>query len=232
MAKKNFYAARTGRVPGIYKTWPECQKQVIGFAGAAFKGFETLEEAKAFMKGAEIRESLNEFKASTPSIAAKKPKANKVQTENTNDEGTIVPTKTGAAIAYVDGSYNISTKRFSYGAVIFYNGNEEHFSQGFSDKSLASMRNVAGEIKGAERAMQYCLDNDIDTLVIYFDYQGIEKWCTNEWRANKEGTKAYKAFYDKCSKKVKIYFEKVAAHSGDKYNDLADSLAKKAIGIE
>ena len=48
-AKNNFYAVLAGRQPGIYKTWAECQRQVIGFKGAKFKGFVTLEEAEAFM---------------------------------------------------------------------------------------------------------------------------------------------------------------------------------------
>lgn len=49
MAKNNFYAVLSGRAPGIYKTWAECQKQVVGFKGARFKGFVTLAEAEAFM---------------------------------------------------------------------------------------------------------------------------------------------------------------------------------------
>lgn len=52
-AKNNYYAVLTGRRPGIYKTWAECQRQVTGFKGARFKGFVTLAEAEAFMSGDE-----------------------------------------------------------------------------------------------------------------------------------------------------------------------------------
>ena len=38
--------------------------------------------------------------------------------------------------------------------------------------------------------------------------------------------------YEQAKKKVNITFEKVKGHSGDKYNDLADSLAKAACGVE
>ena len=48
MAKKNFYAVKAGRVPGIYKTWAECEQQTKGFTGAKFKGFVTQPEAEAF----------------------------------------------------------------------------------------------------------------------------------------------------------------------------------------
>ncbi len=135
------------------------------------------------------------------------------------------------AVAYVDGSYNISTAQFSYGVVIFHDGHEHTFSQCFSDAELASMRNVAGEIKGAEKAMRYCLENNIKSLEIYYDYEGIEKWCTGEWKTNKEGTIAYKKFYDEAKKAVDISFNKVKGHSGNEYNDMADKLAKEAVGI-
>ena len=132
---------------------------------------------------------------------------------------------------YVDGSYNSATGEFSYGMVVLDKGQEKTYSQSFRDEELATMRNVAGEIKGAEAAMQYALDHGIREIAIYHDYEGIAKWCLGEWKTNKEGTKAYKAFYDKAKSRVKIRFVKVAGHSGNKYNDMADKLAKEALGI-
>ncbi len=138
----------------------------------------------------------------------------------------------GGVAAYVDGSYLHSSKKFSFGAVIFTDGEELHFKKAFSDPELASMRNVAGEIKGAEFVMQYCAEHNIPAVDIYYDYAGIEKWCSGEWKTNKDGTKAYRDAYLEYSKKVKISFKKVKGHSGNKYNDLVDSLAKSALGIE
>lgn len=140
--------------------------------------------------------------------------------------------KENAAVAYVDGSYNIRTRQFAYGAVIFHDGNEYTFSESFSDPELAAMRNVAGEIKGAQKAMSYCVENGIPALEIYYDYEGIEKWCTGAWKANKTGTIAYRDFFKEASKSVNISFNKVKGHSGDKYNDMADKLAKEALGIK
>ena len=137
----------------------------------------------------------------------------------------------GAAVAYVDGSFDINTSRFSYGAVIFVNGTELEMSCAFSDAELALMRNVAGEIKGAEAVMQYCVENSIAKLDIYYDYEGIEKWCTGVWRTNKEGTSKYKAYYDSVKSQVDKRFIKVKGHSGDVNNDRADALAKHALGI-
>lgn len=132
---------------------------------------------------------------------------------------------------YVDGSYNRVTGEFSYGMVVLSGGREEKFNCKFNDKELAAMHNVAGEIKGAEAAMQYALDRNLAEIEIYHDYEGIARWCLGEWKTNREGTRAYKDFYDRACKKVKISFVKVAGHSNDKYNDMADGLAKEALGL-
>ena len=41
MKKKSWYAVRKGRREGLYRTWDECRKQVIGYPGASYKGFYT-----------------------------------------------------------------------------------------------------------------------------------------------------------------------------------------------
>lgn len=136
------------------------------------------------------------------------------------------------AVAYVDGSYDSMTNEFSYGVVFFYEGKELYFSKKYADSDLAEMNNVAGEIKGAEAAIKYCLENNISSVTIYHDYEGIAKWCNGDWTAKKAGTIAYVNFYKEASTKVLVRFVKVKGHSGNKYNELADRLAKMALGIE
>ena len=92
------------------------------------------------------------------------------------------------------------------------------------------MRNVAGEIMGAAQSMKIADLLKIPELTIYHDYEGIAKWCTGEWKAKKTWTRKYRDFYLEKSKTVSISFVKVKGHSHDKYNDLADSLARKAVG--
>ncbi|MBR4058724.1 MAG: ribonuclease H family protein [Lachnospiraceae bacterium] len=204
MATK-YYAVRAGRSTGVFLTWAECQKQVTGFPGAVFKSFTTIEEAEAFVKGAAtaIKESGTE----------------------------LLKVEPGALVAYVDGSYNVENNQFSYGMVLLDGEQELKFQQFFIDEELASMRNVAGEIKGAEAAMRYAVEQGFGKLYIYHDYEGIAKWCQGAWKTNKEGTKAYKAYFDSIRDKLQVVFVKVAAHTGDKYNEMADKLAKEALGI-
>ena len=115
--------------------------------------------------------------------------------------------------------------------VMMHKDEELYFSKKFEKDDLSDMRNVAGEIQGSMAAMQYCLDHDIKSISIFYDYEGIEKWCNGDWKAKKPGTMHYVEFYKNASKHVDVDFIKVKGHSGDKYNDMADELAKKALGL-
>ena len=214
-----FYAVRVGRTPGIYNSWDDCKAQIDGFSGATYKSFKTAAEAAEFMGWGE-RPKQSSFVVENEK-SDKNMEASCDNIENNDLEN----------VAYVDGSYNVATGEFSYGVVMFHNGEEITFNKSFSDPELASMRNVAGEIKGAEAAMEYAYKNGMKTLTIYHDYEGISKWPLKQWAANKEGTKAYQEFYNNIKEYVDIKFVKVKGHSGDKYNDLADKLAKEALGI-
>ena len=55
MAKKKFYAVRQGRKTGMFLTWDECKKQVMGYPGAIYKSFGTEAEAKEYL-GMEVEE--------------------------------------------------------------------------------------------------------------------------------------------------------------------------------
>lgn len=150
-----------------------------------------------------------------------------------NDEAPKpVEVKEGCAVAYVDGSYKADTEEFSYGAILFLNGEEIEFSGADYNPDVKDMRNVAGELKGAMVMMNYCIKNNIPALEIHHDYEGIAKWARGEWKTNKPGTKMYKEYYDRISDKLDVTFVKVKGHSGDTNNDRADKLAKKALGIE
>lgn len=45
MKPQKYYVVWKGRKPGIYNSWSECKEQVEAFEGAAYKSYETMEEA-------------------------------------------------------------------------------------------------------------------------------------------------------------------------------------------
>ncbi|MCH4889809.1 reverse transcriptase-like protein [Acidaminobacter sp. JC074] len=132
---------------------------------------------------------------------------------------------------YVDGSYDSNLSIYSCGVVILDKTGEVKLQENGNNTELVTMNNVAGELLGAMLAMKYAAEHSITAINIHYDYEGIRSWCTGDWKANKLGTKEYKKFYDDISKKVKVKFTKVKAHTGDYYNELADQLAKEAIWI-
>ncbi len=200
-----FYAVKVGLTPGVYNTWEECQNNTKGYPGAKFKSFATEEEALAFVNGMDVKKEVKE----------------EIKKED----------KPEGPIAYVDGSFDATTNRYSYGAVIFDGDKEIHLSGVGDDPEMASMRNVAGEIIGSQAAMEYALAAGMKEISIYHDYNGLAAWCIGGWKTNKEGTKAYKEKYLEVSQTVKINFVKVKGHSNVFYNDVVDALAKQALGI-
>ncbi len=211
MSDKKYYAVRTGLVPGIYTSWDECKANVHGFPGAVYKGFKSLEEAEAF-------------------IGDYLPQDELVEVEGGLEE-YLERNRKSEAISFVDGSFDVNTGRYACGAVILYDGQLTEISESFYDEEMSTMRNVAGEIEGSMHAMAFCLEKGIRSIDIYFDYEGIEKWALGLWKTNKEGTKAYKKYYDSICDRLEVHFHKVKGHSGNPGNDKADELAKKALGL-
>ena len=135
--------------------------------------------------------------------------------------------------AYVDGSFNAEKQIYGSGAVILIDGVlVSELKKTGNSEMLVSMRNVAGEIAASVMAMRYALDNGYEQITIFHDYEGVAKWCTGEWKTEKDGTKKYKQFFDSVKSRIKVSFVKVAAHTGVEYNELADKLAKDAAEIQ
>ncbi|RYR39070.1 hypothetical protein Ahy_A09g044490 [Arachis hypogaea] len=41
-----------GRVPGVYRTWKECDQQVNGYRNCEYRGFQDLDEGLAWLRSA------------------------------------------------------------------------------------------------------------------------------------------------------------------------------------
>lgn len=133
-------------------------------------------------------------------------------------------------VAYVDGSF--MNNMYGSGYVLFDEAQpDKTFTSGFAgkEKAYTQFRNVAGEllaVMGVVEGLRPC-QADVDSLTIYYDYEGVEKWVTREWKATKKLTVLYRD-YMLCAP-FPVKFVKVKAHSGNKYNEMADQLAKEAI---
>ena len=76
------------------------------------------------------------------------------------------------------------------------------------------------------QAMKWLEAND-KTAVICHDYEGVARWAKGEWKAKSSIAQKY---VEACRPLVhRVSFEKVAAHTGVKWNEAVDKLAKDAI---
>lgn len=222
MAK--FYSVYKGKSgeSKIFTSWDECKKEVIGFKGAIYKSFKTMDEAKEFiLLNAEGKG--RDFNFSKPKIVSETSRLNKEEKELDLKDSLVI---------YVDGSFSLEKKNFSYGLVATKNGEVIYEENGAgNDEKAIPLRNVSGEVLGSMKAVEYAINNGYNEVYIVYDYQGIESWALGTWKRNNEITSNYHSFMQNKMKEINIKFKKVKGHSGDKFNDRADILAKSALGI-
>ena len=223
MAKK-YYAVRVGLTPGIYLTWPDCERQVKGYTGAQYKSFPTEAEARQFVYG--------DSTTGSPVVAG-----SRGATRGTKRASKVTATKdrslfahdTAELIAFIDGSFNKQRGIVGSGGVILVDGEEIEFSTGTREKIFRDYWNVSGELLAAIHVVKYAIEKSYQSCSLYYDYMGIEMWATGRWKTNNPLTTMYADKMKEWKQQIRIDFHKVQAHSGVYYNERADELAKRAI---
>lgn len=188
----------------IVNTWAECLTYVKGVKGAKYKSFESVDEANAYLN--EGNRMLKKSDENYP---------------------------TDCLHAYVDGSYNSTDGRYSYGVVCVKNNIVEYIeSKAEKGNSEKDIRQIAGELKGAVRAVEYALSKGESKMVLFHDYEGIAHHATGAWGRKEESSIEY---FDKMQKLIKsgieVIFVKVDSHTGDLFNELVDEKCKECLGI-
>lgn len=128
--------------------------------------------------------------------------------------------------AYVDGAYYNGHCAWAF-VVVEDDKEVAKFASAMEDipEGLSSQQNVAAEMASAMRAATWAKANDVQVVICY-DYEGIEKWVTGEWRTKNPYTEQYRV-YMQANDHVEG-FEYVEAHSGQKWNEMADRMAHSA----
>ncbi len=208
MAKKKVYAVRKGKKTGLFQTWDACRASVDGYPGAEYKSFLSVEEAQAYLN--RPADLLPGARSSAGTDGGK------------NEEDQVV--------AYVDGSFNKDIGRYAFGCVLIRpDGGIVRESGSGNDPESLQLRNVTGEMLGAMYAVRWCAVNGYPAVRICYDYMGIEMWAVGAWRTNNSLTQKYAAFMRESGSRIRITFQKIAAHTGVEYNEEADKLAKAAL---
>ena len=139
-------------------------------------------------------------------------------------DGISAPVPKGLRI-YVDGSFLEGFPKAGWGFIVVENDVEVAHGSGVTVFDAES-RNIDGECMASFQAMKWLEAND-KTAVICHDYEGVARWAKGEWKAKSSIAQKY---VEACRPLVhRVSFEKVAAHTGVKWNEAVDKLAKDAI---
>ena len=135
---------------------------------------------------------------------------------------------------YTDGSCLGNPGPGGYGIFMIYNGHEKEMSQGYKLTTNNRMEMLAA-IVALESLTREC-DVNLTTDSQYVK-QGIESWITN-WKKRGWLTSAKKPVknvdlwkrLDKACSEHNVTWKWVKGHSGNKYNEIVDDLARDAAG--
>jgi len=198
-----FYAVRRGRTTGVFESWDACRKQVFKFPGAEYKAFSTREEAFSFLSPAE------------------KPLNKTTEISELSSDPQVAIWVDGSCFPQEDGSL-----RIGWGLLVKQDGKEVYRAKGNDIPPEAHRhRNVAGEIFGILKALEWSQAKGIAEVTLYFDYQGLESWATGAWRAKLPFTQFYAQTVN--ASDITIHWSKIKAHSGNPENEIVDQLAKE-----
>lgn len=189
----------------IVDTWAECLTYVKGVKGAKYKSFEDIKEAKKYLEEGSklLKKGEDEYPTDCLQI-------------------------------YVDGSYNSFTEKYAYAFVALRDNVIEHIqSEGKNYEINSNIRQIAGELEGTLKGLEYAISKNEKKVVIFHDYEGIAHHATGLWERKEESSKAY---YDKMQEifksGIEVIFVKVDSHTGDLYNELADEKCKEKLSID
>lgn len=203
MAKSNYYAVRRGKMTGIFNTWEECRSVVEGYSISEYRGFKSLQEAQAYLRG----EVVSDKRGNGRQIIIKRPEVE------------------SACNLYVNGSYRCGC--VSFGIFLESCLGDFQFYGSVKCGKYTQIANIASELLSVLVGVQLSRELGFLGINIIYNYNGIESWYTGVWRANGELQKAYinlmKRFEENFG--LSYTFSQVYGHTGVRGNTIADKLS-------
>lgn len=137
-------------------------------------------------------------------------------------------------IIYTDGACSYNPGPGGWAAVLIYKGNEKRIS-GFEPETTNNRMELSAVLEALKALKEPCsvvVHTDSAYIHNAFERGWIDKWLSNGWKnASKqpvENQDLWKAILQ-AAKDHKVSYKKVKGHANDKYNNICDELARKAI---
>ena len=202
-----YYAVVRGVETGIFNSWAIASKLVLGYPGSIYKSFNSLQDAEEFM-----------MKNNTD-----KPKQKDYRIKKRTVINKILPLN-NRSIIYTDGSSK--NEIAGYGAVLIkptgdilkYYGRVP-FDRGTNQKAELYAIYVALHIEDGPIQIMTDSEYSINCLTKW-----TSNWIAKDWKGIKN-REIIESIYNLLQERD-VKFQHVKAHSGVKYNEEADRLAK------
>ncbi len=214
---KKYYAVARGRKPGIYTAWfgPDgAEAQVRGCAGARYKGFATLDEAREWIQNP----SCADAPARTARLAAQ-------------DE--TVETPLDAVFVYTDGSSRGNPGPGGYAAVIIDKKKRTELSRGFArtTNNRMELKACIAALEAIKTPSDIVLHSDSRYVVNGISLGWARKWRASNWMRTKneraENCDLWARLLELCEFH-RVQFVWVRGHAGHPENERCDALAVEA----
>jgi len=160
LMKKVYVVTAPPSARNIYETWPECQAAVKGVKGARFMGVDSRHKAESILDGDGVTLPIGRWAFT-----------------DANADG-------GVGIVIVDQGQNDETtvheKSTNVQAILEDSGIRGLRTTMDVEGALRDLRNILAEMSGLYAVLKEATPGSRFTVV--YDYKGIEKWITGEWK--------------------------------------------------
>lgn len=164
--KEMFYAVKRGRVPGIYRTWKECEEQIYGYSGAKHRLFFLLEDAQAYLDADEPEKAL-------PRIPQK------LQGRHLD--------------IYIAGSFKNGLYGWAY--AVYHRQKRIHLARARGQLYYGrSAHGTTGELEATIRAIEWAEEWGASLVTIHHRYEGVSEFASGAWEATARLTRDYVTF--------------------------------------
>lgn len=237
MAKKQkYYAVAKGHQTGIFLNHDDWLYAIQGHKHSRSMVFDNMESAQAYLedeqkKLGDAENIVKEINEPNPVIIAPKvprsPHGEALPYESLAHQRLGI----GDTVVFTDGSYSQTSKRYGCGAVIFSpDGGIKKFSFSSDDKKYAKYQSRAGEMLAVINVFQTLMIDEVKRVTVFHDFTGVASTAKPTSKPRDELGRFYKGYMQGIIlPRMVVTFIHVAGHSGNRFNDMADSLAKMCL---
>lgn len=226
--KTKFYAVQVGRVPGVYTDLEEYRKQVDSFIGARGRVFKNEQDALNYAAG-KMTEAERKAQESRDMRAL-----TDILDEESQKDWDLRWRAAQTVAAYIDGSHDDHLNKCGYGVVLTTGDGREIYLYGLNKKaSETGLRSTASELSGCVAAVEWATKHKVKNLIIVSDCSTVANLFVDDQTKSHNFTKScWWICKDAQHNGLNIEFQKIAAHVGNPYGDMADALSRYALGKE